>query len=68
MAADTVHFNPSHYPVMGCKSLLSGGCAFPCSPPDGVEHPVAYASRMFSPVERNYSQIDKEALAVAWGV
>lgn len=36
--------------------------------PDGVERPVAFASRSLSKSERNYSQIDKEALALVYGV
>ncbi|KAL5500184.1 hypothetical protein EMCRGX_G011699 [Ephydatia muelleri] len=36
--------------------------------PDGVERPVAYASRTLTTVEHSYAQIDTEELAVAWGV
>ena len=35
---------------------------------DGLEHPIAYASRSLSPAKQNNSHLDKEALAISYGV
>ena len=35
---------------------------------DGTEKPIAYASRTLNAVEKRYSQLDKEALVIVFGV
>ena len=35
---------------------------------DGVDQPIAFASRKLAPAERNYSQLDKEGLAVVFAM
>ena len=35
---------------------------------DGSDQPIAFASRTLAPVERNYSQLEREGLAIIFGI
>ena len=64
-----VHFDDRKPIVVACDASPFGiGAVLSHILEDGTEHPVAYASRSLSPAERRYSQLDKEALAIVFGV
>jgi hypothetical protein len=35
---------------------------------EGVKHPIMFASRKLLPREQNYSTIERECLAIVWGI
>lgn len=35
---------------------------------DGISRPVAYASRKLNPMERQYATVERECLAIKWGI
>lgn len=64
-----VHFNPELELILMCDASSYGvGAVLAHRMPDGSERPIGYASRSLSASQRNYSQLEKEALALVFGV
>ena len=71
IASDLVltHFNPALPLRLASDASPYGiGAVMSHVLPNGTERPIAFASRTLSTAERNYAQIDKEALAIVWAV
>ncbi|XP_065185812.1 uncharacterized protein K02A2.6-like [Sycon ciliatum] len=64
-----IHYDPSLPIVVSCDASPYGvGAVLSHVLPDGSDRPVAFASRTLSSCEKNYSQLDREALAMVFGV
>ena len=64
-----VHYEPKLPVKLDCDASSVGiGTVLSHMMADGRERPIAYASRSLNKAERNYSQIEKEALSLVWGV
>jgi hypothetical protein len=64
-----VHYDPSKPLVISCDASPVGVGAVLSHPDNnGDERPIAYASRTLTLAERNYAQIDREALALVFAV
>ena len=64
-----VHFDPDREVVPSCDASPYGvGAELSHQMDDGSEKPIAHASRSLAQAEKGYSQLDKEALAIVFGV
>ena len=64
-----IHFQPELPVKLTCDASSVGiGAVLVHVMPDGVERPIAFASRALNKAERNYSQTEKEGLALIFGV
>lgn len=64
-----VHFNQELPVKLACDASAKGiGAVISHIFDGGEERPIAFASRVLTKAERNYSVIHKEALALYWGV
>ena len=64
-----MHYDPNLPLVLATDSSSNGlGAVLSHHTPEGVERPIPYASGSLSETEKKYSQIEKEALSLVWGV
>ena len=68
-ASVLVHYDTNRELRLACDASGYGvGAVISHIMDNGEERPIAYASRTLTPSEKNYAQIEKEALSIIFGV
>lgn len=63
-----VHYDESKPLILSCNTFYGVGAILSQPTDEGHEAPVALASRTLGSAGRNYSQLDKESLAIVFGI
>ena len=64
-----VHYDPGHPLTIAADASAYGiGAVISHTMEDGTKRPIAFASRTLLPSKKNYSQIEKEALSIVFGI
>ena len=62
------HYDPSKKLILACDASPHGVGAVLSHEIGGEERPIAYASRTLTKAEKGYPQIEREALAIIYGI